>query len=52
MTLLERREEKKRKMDTAWSFGTSEAYSNYIKATRHNHVYYVTVISSNKAHHL
>jgi len=41
-----------KKMDTAWSFGKSEASSNSIKVTHHNHVYYVTVISSNKAHHV
>jgi hypothetical protein len=42
----------KKKMDTAWSFGMSEASSNYIKVTHHNHAYYVTVISPNKAHHV
>jgi len=41
-----------KKIDTAWSFSKSEASSNYMKVTHHNHVYYVTVISSNKAHHV
>jgi len=41
-----------KKIDTAWSFDTSEVSSNYTKVTHHNHVHYVTVISFNKAHYV